>query len=86
MTVNEAFAILVADLAAEGVPAPLAQRFTLRAVWADLAAIAAEPPPADDAHDDLRDYTDEYRHRAEAIVRGLRIDADQGDEARRSLR
>ncbi len=27
-------------------PAPLAQSFTLAAVWADLARLAAEEPPA----------------------------------------
>lgn len=45
MTVNEAFRILVADLAEEGVPAPLCQRLTVAALWSDLARIAGEPLP-----------------------------------------
>jgi hypothetical protein len=45
MTVNEAFTILVAELAEEGVPAPLCQRLTVAAVWSDLCRIAGECPP-----------------------------------------
>jgi hypothetical protein len=45
MTINEAMAILVAELGAGGVPAPLAQPFTLAALWDDLARLAGEPVP-----------------------------------------
>lgn len=38
---------LLAELLAAGVPAPLGQRLTLAAVWADLARLAGEEPPAD---------------------------------------
>jgi hypothetical protein len=37
---------LVAQLEADEVPAPLAQRFTLAYVWHDLALLAGEPVPA----------------------------------------
>ncbi len=46
MTVNDALRALCDELAADGVPAPLAQSFTLAAVWADLARLAGEEPPA----------------------------------------
>ena len=46
MTINDAMAALVAELAEGEVPAPLAQRFTLATVWADLARLAGEPLPA----------------------------------------
>lgn len=46
MTINAAMALLVAELAEGEVPAPLAQRFTLATVWADLARLAGEPLPA----------------------------------------
>ncbi len=39
-------AALCAELAADGVPAPLAQPFTLAALWCDLCALAGEEPPA----------------------------------------
>ena len=42
MTINEAMATLVAELAEGEVPAPLSARFTLAAVWADLARLAGE--------------------------------------------
>ena len=44
-TVNALFAALAAELAEE-VPAPLSQRFTMAAVWADLARLNGETPPA----------------------------------------
>ena len=46
-TVNELLRALVDELAAEGVPAPLTQSFTLAAVWLDLCRLAGEPPPAE---------------------------------------
>ncbi len=45
MTITDALAALVAELAEGGVPDPLAQRFTLAFVWADLARIAGEILP-----------------------------------------
>ena len=45
MTINVAMAALVAELAEAEVPAPLSARFTLAAVWADLARLAGEAPP-----------------------------------------
>jgi hypothetical protein len=45
MTIDEAIRALVAELAAGGVPAPLAQDFTLAALWDDLARLAGEPIP-----------------------------------------
>jgi len=44
MTINAIMHAYVAELA-EGVPAPLSQRFTLAAVWHDLAALVGELPP-----------------------------------------
>ncbi len=38
---------LLAELLAAGVPAPLGQPLTLATVWADLARLAGEEPPAD---------------------------------------
>jgi len=48
MTINALMAALVAELAAEEVATPLAQRFTLANIWADLARLAGEalPPEA----------------------------------------
>ncbi len=47
MTINALLLALVAELRAEGVPDPLNERFTLAAVWADLARLAGETvPPA----------------------------------------
>ncbi len=46
MRVAVALAVLVAELADE-IPDPLAQPFTLAALWSDLARIAGEEPPAD---------------------------------------
>ena len=46
MTVNELLETLAGELAADGVPAPLGQSFTLASVWADLATIAGEDVPA----------------------------------------
>ncbi len=45
MTINELMAALVAELAADEIPQPLAQRFTLANVWSDLARIAGEELP-----------------------------------------
>ena len=47
MSINDALRALCAELAADGVPAPLAQSFTLAALWCDLCALAGEDPPAD---------------------------------------
>ena len=44
---NELLTDLCDELAAGDVPAPLAQPFTLAAVWADLARLAGEPVPPD---------------------------------------
>ena len=46
MPIAEALAALVAELADE-IPDPLAQPFTLAALWSDLARLAGEEPPAD---------------------------------------
>lgn len=46
MTINALMATLVAELAAEEVMQPLAQRFTLANVWSDLARLAGEELPA----------------------------------------
>ncbi len=47
MTITEALHALCAELAADGVPAPLAQPFTLAVLWHDLARLAGEDvPPA----------------------------------------
>ncbi len=45
MTIDATLRVLVAELTAGGVPAPLAQPFTLAALWADLARLAGEPTP-----------------------------------------
>jgi hypothetical protein len=45
VTINSTFAALVAALVDE-VPAPLSQRFTLAALWCDLARLNGETPPA----------------------------------------
>ncbi len=47
MSVNEALHALCAELAADGVPHPLGQSFTLAALWSDLARLAGEDVPAD---------------------------------------
>ncbi len=47
MSVNALLLALVAELRAEDVPDPLNERFTLAAIWADLARLAGETvPPA----------------------------------------
>lgn len=43
--INDLLAALVAELEAEGVPAPLGQPLTLAVVWADLCRLAGEEPP-----------------------------------------
>ena len=43
--INQLMAALVAELAADEIPQPLAQRFTLAAIWADLARLAGEELP-----------------------------------------
>jgi len=45
MTIDTLMRSLVAELGAGGVPAPLAQDFTLAALWDDLARLAGEPTP-----------------------------------------
>ncbi len=47
MNINAALRALCDELAADGVPAPLAQSFALAALWADLCALAGEVVPAD---------------------------------------
>jgi len=44
VTINALFTAFCAELA-EDVPAPLSQRFTLAALWHDLAALVGETPP-----------------------------------------
>ncbi len=48
MTINALMAALVAELTENEIPTPLAERFTLAHVWADLARLAGEelPPEA----------------------------------------
>ncbi len=46
MSINALMATLVAELTADEIPTPLAERFTLAHVWADLARLAGETPPA----------------------------------------
>jgi len=46
LTVSRALEMLVAELAAEEIAAPLSMRFTLAAVAADLCRLAGEPVPA----------------------------------------
>ena len=43
---NRHLSALVDQLRAEGIGDPLAQSFTLAAIWDDLAAITGERPPA----------------------------------------
>ena len=45
--VNDLMRALVDELAAEGVPTPLREQFTLAAVWLDLCRLAGEPAPAE---------------------------------------
>ena len=45
-TINALLRSLVAELAAEGVPTPLRQPFTLAAIWLDLCRLVGEVPPA----------------------------------------
>jgi hypothetical protein len=47
MTINDAMAALVAELAADEIPQPLSQRFALAAIWQDLARLAGEELPAE---------------------------------------
>ncbi len=44
-SINQLLAQLVAELEAGDVPDPCGQRFTLAALWADLARLAGEEPP-----------------------------------------
>ncbi len=44
-TIDTLMRSLVAELAAGGVPAPLARPFILAALWDDLARLAGEPTP-----------------------------------------
>lgn len=43
--VSRYFALLVEELQAEGLNDPLAETFTLAALWDDLARLAGETPP-----------------------------------------
>lgn len=45
MRINTLLRVLIDELAADGVPDPLAQPLTLALVWADLARLAGEPLP-----------------------------------------
>ncbi len=45
--INHHLSVLVDQLCAEGIADPLAQSFTLAALWDDPAAIVGESPPAD---------------------------------------
>ena len=45
MTINDALHALADELAADGVPDPLAQPLTLALVWHDLCRLAGEPLP-----------------------------------------
>ena len=47
LAVNELMCALVAELADGEVPRPLAQSFTLAAIWVDLCRLAGEAPPAE---------------------------------------
>ncbi len=47
MNLNALMAALVAELSADEIPQPLSQRFTLAAVWQDLARLAGEALPAE---------------------------------------
>ena len=44
--INRYLSILIDELRAEGIADPLAQSFTLAALWDDLATLAGEAPPA----------------------------------------
>ena len=43
--INHLMALLLDELRAEGIPAPLPERFALAALWDDLARLAGETPP-----------------------------------------
>ena len=45
LSVNALFSAFVSELVEE-VPAPLSQRFTLAALWCDIARLNGEAPPA----------------------------------------
>ncbi len=47
MTINALMAALVAELEDGEIPQPLSQRFTLAAIWQDLARLAGENLPAE---------------------------------------
>lgn len=47
MTINDLMAALVEELTEAEIPMPLAQEFTLAAVWQDLARLAGEALPAE---------------------------------------
>ncbi len=47
MTINALMAALVAELAADGIPEVLTERFTFACLWSDLARLAREPLPRD---------------------------------------
>lgn len=45
MSINDTLAALADELAADGVPDPLAQPLTLATVWCDLCRLAGESTP-----------------------------------------
>ena len=45
MSINRCMALLVEELATDGVPDPLTQSFPLSAIWDDLCRLAGERPP-----------------------------------------
>jgi len=47
MTINDAMTLLLAELAADGIPDVLTETFTFAAMWNDLCRIAGEPVPRD---------------------------------------
>jgi hypothetical protein len=44
--INRCMALLVEELRADGIAEPLAEEFTLGAVWDDLCRLSGETPPA----------------------------------------
>ena len=44
--INRCMALLIEELRAEGIPEPLAEEFTLGALWDDLCRLGGEAPPA----------------------------------------
>ena len=46
-TINDVLNRLLDELAAEGIPNPWGESFTLAALWLDLCRLAGEEPPAE---------------------------------------